>query len=145
MKKYSLLLLLAIIACAGISAQQGSAKSSIAPAAAQQAFAKAFPAASKVKWEKEGKEYEVNFTKDGTEMSAVYDDKGVLKETEAEIKPSSLPAPITTYIKEHYKGATIKEAARITGSNGDITYEAVVNKKALMFDAAGKFLKEEKD
>ncbi|HTE24997.1 PepSY-like domain-containing protein [Flavitalea sp.] len=141
MKKY-LLSLLFVGAIFGLSAQE---KSTGAPAAAKQAFAKAFPGASKVKWEKEGKEYEVNFIQGGKEMSAVYDEKGTLSETEEEIKPSALPDSIVTYIKEHYKGAAIKDAAKITKPNGDVMYEAVVNKTDLMFDANGKFIKEEKD
>ena len=141
MKKYLLLLLFTGIIYS-LSAQE---KSTGAPASAKQAFAKAFPGASKVKWEKEGKEYEVNFVQAGKEMSAVYDEKGTLTETEEEIKPSALSASIVTYVKEHYKGAAIKEAAKITKPNGDVMYEAVVNKTDLIFDANGKFIKEEKD
>jgi hypothetical protein len=141
MKKYLLLLLFAGT-ITGLSAQ---GKSTGTPAAAKQAFVKAFPGASKVKWEKEGKEYEVNFMQAGKEMSAVYNEKGTLSETEEEIKPAVLPASIISYVKEHYKGATVKEAAKITKPNGDIMYEAVVNKTDLIFDANGKFIKEEKD
>ena len=68
-------------------------------------------------------------------MSAEFDDKGTLLESEVTIKSSELPASILQYIKEHYKGASIKEAAKITKSNGDINYEAEVNKMEGVFDA----------
>ncbi|MFT3827958.1 MAG: PepSY-like domain-containing protein [Chitinophagaceae bacterium] len=147
MKRNALLLLAAMITYVGATAQEKEKeeKSIPAPAVAKAAFSKAFPGASKVKWEKENSDYEVNFTKDGKEMSAVYDSKGVLKETEVEITAAELPAAATEYIKQHYKGATVKEAAKITTASGTVTYEAEVNKKDVIFDANGKFIKEEKD
>ena len=44
-----------------------------------------------------------------------------------------------------YEGITVKELTKITKSNGEINYEAAVKGKDLIFDAAGKFLKEVKD
>jgi len=49
------------------------------------------------------------------------------------------------YVKAHYKGATAKEAAKITKADGTVNYEAEVSKKDVIFDAKGKFIKEEKD
>ncbi|MBV9988084.1 MAG: PepSY-like domain-containing protein [Chitinophagaceae bacterium] len=115
------------------------------PAAAKSAFMKAYPAATKVKWEKENGAYEVTFVNNGGEMSAIYDAKGVLKESEHEIKLSELPAPVMTYMKAHYKGITVKNAAKITKADGSINYEAAIKGKDVLFDANGKFIKEAKD
>jgi hypothetical protein len=120
-------------------------KNTTASPEARNAFTKAFPAASKVKWEKEKANYEVNFVQNAQTMSAVYDAKGNLQETEQDIKIAELPAGVVDYIKQNYKGATVKEAARITKANGEINYEAEVNKKDLVFDTKGKFIKEVKD
>jgi hypothetical protein len=38
----------------------------------------------------------------------------------------------------------VKEAAKITQADGAIMYEAEVNGKDLIFDASGKFVKQEK-
>lgn len=147
MKRNALLFITASMLTISAMAQEKEEKekSVPAPAAAKEAFVKAYPAASKVKWEKEDGNYEVNFVKDGKKMSAVYDSKGVLKETETAISVSELPAAATEYIKQHYKGAAVKEAAKITNAAGVVTYEAEVNKKDVIFDANGKFIKEAKD
>ena len=131
--------LLLMLAAAGLTL---SVAAQTPPAAVKTGFEKHFPGATKVKWDKEGTdEYEAEFQKAGKEYSAVFDSKGTLKETEEEMKPSELPAAVTAYISQHYKNAVIKEAARITTPNGVVTYEAEVNKKDLLFDATGKFIK----
>jgi hypothetical protein len=48
-------------------------------------------------------------------------------------------------MKQHYPGIAIGEAARITKANGETNYEAEIKGKDVVFDAKGKFLKEEKD
>ncbi len=114
------------------------------PAVVKQGFTKQFPGAS-AKWEKEDGKYEANFKHMNHEMSAVFEANGSMTESEMEIKASELPAGVATYIKEHYKGASIKEVAKITKANGEVNYEAEVHGKDLIFDAYGKFLKEMKD
>lgn len=141
--KGSFLLTTALILSVALSAQTGD-KTTV-PAAAKAAFAKAFPAAEKAKWEKEKKGYEVEFKSGGKQMSAVYDQTGALKETEEDIKPADLPAAVVSYVKAHYPKDSIKEAAKITLPDGTVNYEAEVNKKDLIFDAAGKFIRSEKD
>jgi hypothetical protein len=111
------------------------------PATVKQSFAKQFPGAT-AKWEKEDGKYEANFKHMSHEMSALFEANGTMTESEIEIKTSELPAGVTSYIKEHHKGATIQEAAKITKANGEVNYEAEVHGKDLIFDAAGKFLKE---
>jgi len=122
-----------------------TAQKSGAPVAAKTAFAKAYPAATKVKWEKEDGNYEVSFVDKGNEMSAIYNADGVFQEIEHEMKVAELPAPVSAYMKEHYKGIVVKGAAKITKADGSINYEAAVKGKDVLFDINGKFIKEAKD
>ncbi len=114
------------------------------PAAVKTSFAKKYPG-SVAKWEKEDAKYEAGFKKDGKTMSASFEASGTFTESEVDIKVADLPATVLTYVKEHYKGKTIKEGAKITKADGTINYEAEVDGKDVIFDAAGKFLKEVKD
>ena len=114
------------------------------PAAVQESFKKNFPNVTVKKWEKEDGNFEANFSKDGKTMSATFNAKGAWMETETDIAIKDLPASVSSYVKEHYSGATIKEAAMLKTPKGDM-YEAEVKGKDLLFDMNGKFLKEEKD
>lgn len=138
------LLLIGGLALATIALAQGTDKA-MPPAAAKTAFAKAFPGAEKARWGKEKKAYEVDFNLGSRKMSALYDKAGVLQETEEDIRPEALPGTVTSYVKTHYPKNHITEAAKITKPNGEVNYEAEVNKKDLIFDASGKFIREEKD
>lgn len=145
MKKYAGALLLIMATSLSLSAQEKKEKSIAPPAEAKLAFEKKFPGATKVKWGKEKNDYEVNFLDKQVEMAAVYDSKGVCRETEVSIPSNQLPITVKAYILKKYTGARIKEAAKITTANGILTYEAEVNKQDLIFDATGKFLKIAKD
>jgi len=139
--------MMAVTAMATLSAfsqEKKESKNVQAPAAAEAAFKKTFPTATKAKWEKEGANYEVNFLEGKKEMSAVYGSSGNWIETEEEIATKELPANVDAYVKQHYKSG-IKEASKITKANGEINYEAEVNKMDIVFDKDGKFIKEEKD
>lgn len=142
MKKY--LLVTGVLLIASTSFCQEKKEKVQVPSAAEAAFKKGYPTATKPKWGKEGADFEVNFMDGKKEMAAVYSSNGELKETEEEINLNALPAGIVAYVKEHYK-TSIKEAARITKANGDINYEAEVNKMDVIFDKSGKFIKEQKD
>src|SRR5438552_18028733 len=95
------------------------------PAAVNQAFTKAFPGVTVKKWDKEDGNFEANFSKDGKTMSATFDAKGAWMETETDIAIKDLPASVASYVKEHYSGASIKEAAMLKTPKGDM-YEAEV-------------------
>ena len=139
MKK--ILPVLALILSTAVVAQNAGG----APEAAKAAFSKAHPGATKVKWEKEDGNYEVAFALNGREASAIYNAKGFLVESEQEIKVTELPAAIITYMKNNYKGITVKSAAKITKADGAVNYEAAIKGKDVLFDAHGKFLREAKD
>ncbi|MBZ5858694.1 PepSY-like domain-containing protein [Flavihumibacter profundi] len=144
MKKLVALLIAGLSCVSVIEAQSNKSGQASPPVAVVSAFEKAFPGSSKLKWEKEGPDFEANFVQNGKSGSAVYTSNGQLKETEWDIPVSELPKPVTDYIAKNYKGAKVKEAAKITQADGAIMYEAEVNGKDLIFDASGKFVKQEK-
>jgi len=109
------------------------------------AFTKAFNNVSDVKWEKEGKSYEVNFVQNANKMSAVIDEQGKILEIESEIKISSLLPQILSYMNENYKGKELIGASKINNENGSIHYEALIKGKGIVFDSKGMFLKVIKD
>ena len=112
------------------------------PEPVKTSFSKAYDKPGKVKWEKENKnEYEASFVLNGKEISVLYSHDGILQETETEITVAELPAAVTDYITKNYKNAKISEAAKIIKKDGSMVFEAEVNKKDLLFDASGNFLK----
>jgi hypothetical protein len=117
----------------------------VVPELVKKSFAKEFPAAVKVEWgiEKPG-EYEAEFTKDKSEMSALFDEAGALLEVETEIEKSELPSAISASLAKDFVGYKIDEIEK-NDSKGIITYEMEVKKDKekfeLVFDASGKLLK----
>jgi hypothetical protein len=119
-------------------------KPSQVPTVVKSALMKKYPEATKVSWEKENGNYEANWGgKSREDNSAQFTPEGLFVEIEKAISVNDLPASVKSYIKEHEKGAAIKEAARITDSKGKVTYEAEVKGKDLIFDENGNFLKAE--
>ena len=78
-------------------------------------------------------------------MSALFEVNGTITESEMDIKIDDLPASVLAYVKDYYKGKTIKEGAKITRAGGTVNHEAEVDGKDVIFDAKGKFLKEVND
>jgi Putative beta-lactamase-inhibitor-like, PepSY-like len=115
------------------------------PSEVKAAFAKKYPDVKAGGWVKEDGNYEVEFDYKKAEMTLVIDPKGTVLETETEIKVSELPKTVLDYCASKYAGKKIKEASRIEGSAGEVTYEAEIEKMDVLFDANGKFLKESKD
>lgn len=131
MKKILFLSFLACLCC--ISAL--SAKTP--PTAVLNAFHIKFPNVAHVSWdlEKNGN-WEAEFEIAEIETSANFSADGKWIETESEIKPADLPAPVRSALT----GKKIKEAARILRADGTTVYEAEVGKKDLVFDEKGKQL-----
>lgn len=136
--------LVAITSVCALAACAQNIKESQVPSSVKAAFQKEFPGVA-AKWEKEDDNYEVNFKKDGKTMSAVINKAGTIVETETDIAVSELPQSVTSYLKVHYKGMKVKEAAKIVNAKGELNYEAEVNGKDVIFDANGKFIKEVKE
>jgi len=114
------------------------------PAAVKTAFATRYPGMA-AKWEKEDGKYEASFTRDDKKMSAMFTPNGSFAEAEEGIKFVELPVSVKPYIQDHYKGTTPKGASRITKADGTVNYEVSINGKDLIFDAGGKFIREDKD
>jgi hypothetical protein len=126
----------------GVTAMAQKLNSTQVPAAVRTSFAKAYPTVKTVKWEKEKGDFEAGFKQGNKEMSAVFKADGTQIESEMEINAATLPATVIVYVKQHYKGATIKETAKITKTaTGEVNYEAEVKGKDLLFDSAGRFIK----
>ena len=144
MKKYFVTIAFAGLLFAGACAQD--LKSADVPAAIKAACMKKFPESSKskVSWEMEKGNYEANWGgKSGEDNSAMFTAAGAFIELVKAITVSQLPAAVITYVKEHEKGATIREAGLVTDANGKVTYEAEIKGKELIFDESGKFIKAE--
>jgi len=138
------LLFAVLVTMIGFSAGAQKLDDSKVPAAVKIAFAKKYPGQT-AKWENENGQFEAGFKQHGKSMSALFTADGTMTESEVGIKVSELPAAVLAYVKEHYKGAAIKEAAKITKAGGTVNYEAEVNKTDVIFDANGIFLKEVKN
>lgn len=138
------LLLFACIAASGLSANAQKLPASKVPEIVKASFAKQYPGVTAA-WEKEGAKYEAGFKKNSSTMSALFEPNGTMTESEISIKTTDLPATVLAYVKEHYKGKTIKEGAKITKADGTVNYEAEVDGKDVIFDAKGNFLKITRD
>lgn len=141
MKKISMTAVL--IAAIAFSASAQKLDASKVPAKVKASMTRQFPGVT-AKWEMEDGKYEANFKQGDKVMSAMFEVGGTFTESEMDIKITDLPANVVTYVNEHYKGKSIKEAAKITKANGTVNYEAEVEGKDVIFDANGKFLKEAK-
>jgi hypothetical protein len=142
MKKYLIATILAALSASIVFAQD---KISV-PKAVKAAFAQKYPNVKGVNWEKEKGNYEANWGgKSHEDSSALFAPSGQFIEIAKAIPASQLPASALDYVKTHYKGSSIKEAALITDAKGKISYEAEVNDKDVVFDEHGKFIKTEKE
>lgn len=143
MKKTSLLLMTALSMATLVGAQNLSENK--VPTNVKSAFHQHFPKAKGVKWENEKGNYEANFELSTTKQSALFKPSGEMLESEISISKAALPKPALAFVSKNYPKQKIKEAAQITHATGEITYEAEVNGKDLIFDANGNFLKEVND
>ena len=148
MKNVSLIAI-ALMLASGLFAQNDNKQTKEVPAVVKTAFAKQFPGAEDVDWEKEGNDYEAEFELNKVETSATFTADGHWKETETEIAVSALPANAQEYLKAKYSEYTVKEAAKIVDNKNVVTYEAELKRKGesmdVIFDASGAFLKIIKD
>jgi hypothetical protein len=138
----TLVIVAALIAVTfGLQAQK--LKESAVPAAVKSAFTQKYPKAAKVTWEKEKGNYEANWGgKSGEDNGVQFTPSGEFLEYAMAIPATELPASVSSYVKGHYKGQSIKEAAKVTDAKGTLTYEAEIKGKELIFDDKGNFLKE---
>ena len=141
-KSISLLLFISVWAMGSTFAQES--KSVKVPEAVLSACKAKYPGAKNVTWEKEKGNYEANWGgKSGEDNSVQFTPTGEFIEIEKAIPVSTLPKPIVSYVQTHYKGAKITEAGKVTDAKGRLSYEVEVNKKDIIFDEQGNFVKEE--
>ncbi len=114
------------------------------PTVVKSALVKKYADAKNVTWEKENGNYEANWGgKSGEDNSVQYTPSGNFIEIVNAIAVNQLPASVATYVKEHYKGAKITEAGKVTDAKGKLSYEAEVHGKDIIFDENGNFVKAE--
>ena len=114
------------------------------PSVVMEGFKKVHPRVSAT-WEWEDANYEANFREGNKSMSCVLDKQGTIIETETMIGLSELPPKARMYLAKNYKGKKVKEVSKIEKAGGQINYEVVMTGKELLFDAAGNFMRVEKE
>lgn len=126
-------------------AQEKESKERInVPAVVKTALHKKYPEAKKVTWEKEKGNYEANWGgKSGEDNSVQFKPDGDFIEIVKAIPINQLPEPVIMYVNKHYKGAKITEAGKVTDSLGNLSYEAEIKGRDVIFDKDGNFVKSE--
>lgn len=117
------------------------------PAAVKSANMKKYPQSKMhhITWEKENGNYEANWGgKDGEANSVQYTPSGNFIEIVKAIPVSQLPKSADSYIKGHYKNAKFGDVGKVWDAKGKISYEVEINRKDVIFDENGNFVKEEK-
>ena len=114
------------------------------PAIVKASFAKMFPDVQQTNWDKENGQYEASYTNGQHKGSVLFDSNGKWTEREVVIPIEQLPREALLYMQQHYKGQTLKGAAKITKSNGEVQYEAEISGKDVFFTQHGVFIKAEK-
>ncbi|GAC1424974.1 MAG: hypothetical protein NVSMB67_26110 [Flavisolibacter sp.] len=143
MKKYISLLSMAALFISASSFAQKAKKMDV-PTAVKIALKTKYPTAKNVTWEKEKGNFEANWGGISGEGNSVqFSPNGDFIEIVKAIAVSQLPKSVKVYVKEHYKGAKITEAGKVTDAQGKMSYEAEVNKKDIIFDEQGNFVREE--
>jgi Putative beta-lactamase-inhibitor-like, PepSY-like len=143
MKKFPLFVSLLVGTMCSIAVAQ-DLKSKDVPETVKTAFAKKYPDAKKVSWEKEKGNYEANWGgKSGEDSSVTFTPSANFVEIVVAIPVNQLPPTVAPYVNNHYKGAKIREAGKVTDAAGRHMYEAEIKGKDLIFDEKGAFLKED--
>lgn len=117
------------------------------PAVVKNANMKKYPESKnqKITWEKEKGNYEANWGgKDGEANSVTYTPSGTFVEIVKEIPVSQLPKAAKDHIKAHYKNAKFGDVGKVLDAQGKTSYEVEINRKDVIFDENGNFVKEEK-
>ena len=117
------------------------------PAVVKSANMKKYPESKMhhITWEIEKGNYEANWGgKDGEANSVTYTPSGTFIEIVKEIPVSQLPKTAQSYIKEHYKKAKFGDVGKVLDAQDKTSYEVEINRKDVIFDENGNFVKEEK-
>lgn len=124
-----------------------SESSNDVPQKVKEAFAKKFPTAKKVKWDKESEtEWEAEFKMNKTEYSANFMADGTWTETEHEIDEKEIPAIVKKALSTNFPGYETEEV-EISETAQGMVYEFEIEKgeteMEIAIDASGKVVKQE--
>lgn len=138
MKKTSITILAIVFSMAALAMD--------VPKAVAAAFAKKFPAATNIKWDKENAhEYEASFKMGSKNYSANFNDAGEWLETESSTAFAELPAKVQNAYNSTHNGVAVKAAAKIETAKGEIKYEVEYKSgkktKEVFYNAEGEVLK----
>jgi hypothetical protein len=123
------IIIIAIATCVALSGHSQKVNEKEVPVAIKNAFTKAFPGVTNVKWSKENaNEFEVEFKVGKIEKSAVFDNAGTWINTETEIEENELPAAVQSSIEKEYPGFKIQEAEILDTPAGMKSYEVELKK-----------------
>ena len=117
------------------------------PQKVKDAFAKKFPTAKKVKWEKENTtEWEAEFKMNKIEYSANFLEDGTWQETEHEIDEKEVPQNVKSALTSAFPGYEIEEA-EISETKDGLFYEFEIEKgesnMEVAINSSGKVVKQE--
>ena len=90
------------------------------------AFAKKFPNAEVIKWEKQFNHYQVEFTQNNVAMTALFNDEGECVETATYIKKDDLPENTLEEIDMHYVNGMIISSRKAKDSKSTNFYRVTV-------------------
>jgi hypothetical protein len=122
---------------------EGKEKMSV-PSAVKTALKQKYPEAKNVGWEKEKGNYEANWGgKSGEDNSVQFTPSGNFIEIVKAIPMSQLPASTVSYIKSHYKTTKFGDIGKVLDAKGKTSYEVEINRKDVIFDDKGSFVKTE--
>lgn len=119
-----------------------------APQKVKEAFAKKFPTAKKVQWEKENAtEWEAEFKLNKVEYSANFLEDGTWQETEHEIEKKDVPQNVMSALTATFPGYEVEEVELSEIPNG-LVYEFEIENDETEMEVAinsnGKIVKQEK-
>ncbi|WP_410004971.1 PepSY-like domain-containing protein [Aequorivita nionensis] len=117
------------------------------PQKVKDAFAKKFPTAKSVKWDKESaNEWEAEFKMNKMEYSANFSEDGIWKETEHEISENDLPESVKKALADGFPSFKTEEM-EISETTSGTVYEFEIEKDEtdmeVAIDASGKITKQE--
>ena len=88
--------------------------------------------------------FEASFKLNNIDNSVLMDTKGNIVETEVAADLEKIPKVILAYVKNKFGSKKLNDAATITDSKGNTTFEIEMNGTDLIFDKKGNFIKKVK-
>jgi hypothetical protein len=137
----NLIILSVLLFCFGLTA---SAQKN-APEAVKKAFLQKYASAKSVKWASESaNEWEAEFTLNGKEMTAAYENTGKWLESETEITSKELPSLVSATLSKEFAGYKVGETVIVEDPSikgFEIALKKGTSSLSVIIDATGKVLK----